>query len=194
MSAVDRYEWERLVRRVKLGAPAKSVAAHLAQYADRDGSRVYPGATRLATVTELSERSVRGALKKLRERGWIERVEKGGHRGMQAFTDVYRLTIPADAQRQTEMVDPDENPSPNRQDVPAGAGSQPAPGSSQPAGGAAQPAPDDIPTGTSCTPPTHLPTTYQTNYQRGNSSYVTSSPSARESEMRNVVQFDRRAL
>lgn len=194
MSGADRYEWERLVRRVRLGAPAKSVAAHLAQYADRDGTRVYPGATRLALVTELSERSVRGALKKLRERGWIERVEKGGHRGNQAFTDVYRLAIPMDAQQQTEMVDLDENPSPNRHQVPPGLGSQPAPGAAQPAGGAAQPAPDDIPTGTRCTPPTHLPTTYQTNYQRENSSYVTNSPSARDSEKRIVVPFDRRAL
>lgn len=194
MSGVDRYEWERLVRRVKLGAPAKSVAAHLAQYADRDGTRVYPGATRLAVVTELSERSVRGALKKLRERGWIERVEKGGHRGNQAFTDVYRLAIPVDVLQQAEMVDVDENTPPNRQEVPPGPNSQPAPGSSQPAGGAAQPASGDIPTGTRCTPPTHLPTTYQTNYQRGNSTYVTNSPSAREGEMRNVVPFDRRAL
>lgn len=194
MSAVDRYEWERLVRRVKLGAPAKSVAAHLAQYADRDGSRVYPGATRLATVTELSERSVRGALKKLREEGWIERVEKGGHRGTQAFTDVYRLTIPVDALQQTEMVDVDEAPVPNLHEVPPGPDSQPAPHASQPAGGAAQPAPDDIPTGTRCTPPTHLPTTYQPNYQRENYSYVTNSLSARESEMRTVIPFDRRAL
>jgi hypothetical protein len=40
---MDRYEWERLVRRCRLPATTKLVAAMMAHYANRDGSRIYPG-------------------------------------------------------------------------------------------------------------------------------------------------------
>jgi DNA-binding transcriptional ArsR family regulator len=126
-TTATRYDWERIVRRARLGAPTKAVALAMATYADRDGSRVYPGVARLAAVTELSERSVRGALKKLRDVGLIERTFSGGHRGVQSFTDVHRLAIPVDLFEVVEMLDPAELH-----------GSQPAPGAAQPAGGAAQ--------------------------------------------------------
>jgi DNA-binding transcriptional ArsR family regulator len=162
-----RYEWERIIRRARLGAPAKSVALAMATYADSDGSRIYPGVARLAAVTELSERSVRAALKKLRDLGLIERTFKGGHRGVQAVTDVHRLTIPADLFDRVEMLDPADVPQPQPAGGAAWDSSQPAPGAAQPAGGAAQPAPDGTPTGTRCTPPVvtnHPPPTDQRDH------------------------------
>src|SRR5437763_8406128 len=58
---ISRYEWERWIRRCQLTPTVKLVAFVMAQYAARDGSRIYPGVNRLAAVTGLSERSVRSA-------------------------------------------------------------------------------------------------------------------------------------
>jgi DNA-binding transcriptional ArsR family regulator len=166
-TTAGRYEWERIIRRARLGAPAKAVALAMATYADGDGSRVYPGIARLVAVTELSDRSVRGALKKLRDLGLIERTYKGGHRGVHAVTDVHRLTIPVDLLERVEMLDPTETPRVQPAGDAAWDEPQPAPGASQPAPGASQPAPDVIPTGTRCTPPVvtnHTPPTDQRDH------------------------------
>jgi DNA-binding transcriptional ArsR family regulator len=139
----SRYDWERVIKRARLGTPAKAVALAMATYADLDGTKVRPGVVRLAAVTELSERSVYSALKKLTNLGLIECVFRGGHRGESGMASVYRLTIPADLLERVEMLPPSEKPAP----TPApGAGwehSQPAPDGSQPAPGSSQPAPDD---------------------------------------------------
>ena len=188
-TTATRYDWERIIRRARLGAPTKAVALAMATYADRDGSRVYPGVARLSAVTELSERSVRGALKKLRDLGLIERTFSGGHRGVNSFTDVHRLAIPVDLFEVVEMLPVAELP----QSQPAGGAawdqSQAAPGAAQPAGGAAQPAPDDTPTGTRCTPPVvtnHQPTHPQTQ----NSSFGTQVQTAHEDLGGKVVSMN----
>ncbi len=165
-TTADRYDWERIIRRARLGAPTKAVALAMATYADRDGSRVFPGVARLAAVTEYSERSVRGSLTKLRDLGLIERVLKGGHRGVQAFTDVHRLAIPVDLFERVDMLPVTEEAIPQPAGGAAWQESQAAPRAAQPAGGAAQPAPDDTPTGTWCTPPvvtSHTPTQIPTD-------------------------------
>lgn len=183
-TTATRYEWERVIRRARLGAPCKAVALAMATYADRDGSRVYPGVARLAAVTELSERSVRGALKKMRDVGLIERIYQGGHRGVHSFTDVHRLTIPVDLLDRVEMLPPGEEVAPQPAPRAAWDVSQPAPGAAQPAGGAAQPAPDDIPTGTRCTPPVSTTTNHQpTQLQNDRSRFVTDVQTARENEI-----------
>lgn len=163
-----RYDWERWVRRVQLPPTTKLVALTMATYAAKDGSRVFPGVTRLAAVTGLSERTVRTALGNLRDVGLIERVWPGGRRGTQVFTDVHRLAIPADLMSRAEFLDPDEDVIPNRQQLPPGIEPSRAPkrqplpdgdpspnrqmDASQPANDDAQPANDDIPTGNGCTP------------------------------------------
>ncbi len=174
-TAAARYEWERIVRRARLGAPTTAVALALATYADRDGSRIFPGADRLAAVTEYSIRSVRESLKKLRTLGLIERVTKGGHRGGAAVADVYRLAIPVDLFEVVEMLPVSEEPPsqpapPARWEV-----SQPAPPASQPAGGAS-------PTGTSCTPPVVTTNHTPNQLQNDNSSLETNVQNAREDE------------
>lgn len=164
-TCAGRYDWERLIRRVRLGAPAKAVALAMATYADADGSRVRPGVARLAAVTELSERSVYSALKKLRALGLVDCLSRGGHRGEGREASVYRLTIPVDLIDRVELLDPSERPYPTpalgapwEQSQPAPHDSQPAPGSSQPAPHAAQPAPG--------APHHYLPTTHQPTDQR----------------------------
>lgn len=170
--SVGRYEWERLVRRCVLPAPVKHTAASLAQYANADGTRVYPGVARLAAVTSLSERSVRGALSALRDLQLITRTRKGSSLGRQAMTDEHRLTCPADLMRRVHMLDPDETPSSSRctpacehplsparpagDRAPVRVGFGPehrhlVPGT--PAPHAGTPAPHDTNTGTRCTPP-----------------------------------------
>lgn len=157
---VSRYDWERWVRRCILPSSTKLVALVMATYAARDGSRIFPGVTRLAATTGLSERTVRTALGNLRDVGLIERVYPGGRRGAQNFTDVHRLAIPADLTERVEMLNPDEDALPKRQPLPVGKLSKTVPNrqmsASQPATGDAQPATDDIPTGNGCTPTTQV--------------------------------------
>ena len=39
---IGRFEWERVLRRLALGASTKGVALMLAGYADRDGGNIHP--------------------------------------------------------------------------------------------------------------------------------------------------------
>lgn len=188
MSAVDRYEWERLVRRVRLGAPSKHVALTMATYANRDGTGIYPGQLRLVAVTELSERSVRDALKKLRGIGLLVRVREGSRNGRRAFADEYALAIPADLLDRVELLDPDESPAAPAADR---LGS-PAPGSKSPAGDSGSPAGGAAITGTSCPPPTQIPSHYQHNTNVELAYGASSRP--REASDNNVISLDRRAL
>lgn len=50
-------------------ASAKAVLVYLADRADDDGTAAYPKIATIVNVTELSERTVRAALKTLQERG-----------------------------------------------------------------------------------------------------------------------------
>lgn len=185
MSDCDRYEWERVVRRVRLGAPTKNVALTAATYANRDGSGIYPGVARLTAVTELSERSVREALKKLRGIGLLVRISEGSRNGRRAFADEYALAIPADLLERVELLDPDESPAPPAADR----SGSPAPGAGSPACDSGSPAPGAAITGTSCTPPTHTPSHYQPITNRELTSVGTSRP--REDGDNNVIQFGR---
>lgn len=152
----SRYDWERWVRRCILPSSTKLVALVMATYAHRDGTRVFPGVNRLAKTTGLSERTVRTALCNLRDVGLIERTAEGGRRGVQVFTDVHRLSIPADLLERAAFLDPDEDVVPKRQQLPPGKPPKPnpnrQPATPQPATISAQPANNDIPTGNGCTP------------------------------------------
>ena len=165
---MGRYEWERVVRRCVLPSPVKTVAAYLAQYANANGSKVYPGVARLAAVTCLSERSVRGALTTLRDLALITRTRKGSSLGRQALTDEHKLTRPDDLMRRIHMLDPDESPesaacnstcehprtpAPPAGDKRAAAKEHRHLTTRTPAPPAGSPAPHDRITGTSCTPP-----------------------------------------
>jgi predicted transcriptional regulator len=188
LMALDRYEWERVVRRCVLPTTVKTVAAYAAQYANKNGTRIYPGVARLCAVTGLSERSVRAALTTLRELQLITRTRKGSSLGRQALTDEYKLTRPADLVDRVHMLDVAETPASAACDSTCGHPRSPAPPAGDkapkrapktsehrhvttgtPAPGAGTPAPDDRITGTSCTPPMEDPLTYPLNDQTSRS-------------------------
>jgi DNA-binding transcriptional ArsR family regulator len=212
-----RYEWERVLRRCVLPAPVKTTGAYAAQYANRDGTRVYPGVARLAAVTGLSERSVRGALQTLRELRLLTRTRKGSSLGRQALTDEHELTIPVGLHLLVHLLDPEESPASAACDPtcehPASparpAGDRPSktaaatqehrhllPGT--PAPGARTPAPHDRNTGRRCTPPNHDHSKDQPTDQRGDPVDDTELLTARAragphtSSASNVVPFNRR--
>ena len=106
----SRYEWERIVRRVKMPPMTKGVAVILATYANADGTSIYPGNERLAAVTCQGDKTVRRALAWLRAGYLIERVREGSRGGRGGFADEYRLTIPSDLLTRHELLSPDETP------------------------------------------------------------------------------------
>jgi hypothetical protein len=178
---VDRYEWERVLRRCVLPQTVKTVAAFAAQYANRDGSRVYPGVARLSAVTCLSERSVRAALETLRGLDLLTRTRKGSSLGRQALTDEHKLTVPRDLMTRIHMLDVDEsvesaacNSACTHAVSPARRSGDRRPVDKEhrhlttgtPASGAGTPAPDDRNTGRRCTPPMEDHTKYPLKDQR----------------------------
>lgn len=102
---VDRFEWERWLRRVKLPPQVKYLGAMIAMYGDADGSHVRPGVDRLARVMGVTDRTVKRSLAELRQWGFLERV-KQGNRWAQ-HSDSYRLTLPSNLM-DLPMLDPDE--------------------------------------------------------------------------------------
>lgn len=108
----DRFEWERIVRRLVAPKHVKFLALVLATYADTNGTRVRPGNKRLAAVTGDEARNVRRILQVIRdELGLLEQVSRGGGRGRSEVAAVYRLTIPVDLLERATLLDPDERPS-----------------------------------------------------------------------------------
>ncbi len=101
-----RFEWERIVRRCRIGGKVKLVGFTLAQYGDEKGRNIRPGVARLAAVCEMGESTVRRHVDTLLQLGLIERVSNGGGPTRQAA--VYRLVIPADLLERVPMLDPDE--------------------------------------------------------------------------------------
>ncbi|NEW33812.1 helix-turn-helix domain-containing protein [Nocardia cyriacigeorgica] len=102
---VDRFEWERIVRRMQMPHSAKYLALMLATYADADGSRIRPGVERLSLVMCVTDRTVKRSLSVLRDLGLIKQTKKGNRHAKQA--DEYRLTVPATLFDHS-MLDPNE--------------------------------------------------------------------------------------
>lgn len=106
-----RFEWERLVRRIRMPKPVKLLALVLSTYADADGSRVRPGQGVLAAVTDDTDRNVRRLLKTLRDDlRLIEQTSRGGGRGGHGRTTEYRLTLPTDLLDRVELLSPVDEP------------------------------------------------------------------------------------
>ena len=85
-------------------ASAKAVLVYLADRADDDGTAAYPKIATIVAVTELSERTVRTALKTLQERGFIRRGDqryarlgKGGRNRLPQYCQiVWDLAVESD--------------------------------------------------------------------------------------------------
>ncbi|WP_148310935.1 helix-turn-helix domain-containing protein [Nocardia brasiliensis] len=108
LRGVDRFEWERIVRRARIPSSTKYLALMLSTYANPDGTRVEPGVDRLEIVMQVSRRTVLRALSDLRELGLIQRVKQGNRHAKQS--DSYRLTVPLDMPYSPDiaLLDPDE--------------------------------------------------------------------------------------
>lgn len=85
-------------------ASAKAVLVYLADRADDDGTAAYPKIATIVNITELSERTVRTALKTLQERGFIRRGDqryarlgKGGRNRLPQYCQiVWDLAVESD--------------------------------------------------------------------------------------------------
>ena len=160
-------------------ASAKSVLVYLADRADDDGTAAYPKIATIVNVTELSERTVRGALKTLQERGFIRRGDQryarigkdGRNRLPQYCQVVWDLAVETDPATLTwvrethaaerdpatmgESVDPaastvTENDE-SRNVLPENVGTKPIPSTANPAGLENEPEPAlQIPQGQLC--------------------------------------------
>ncbi|MFI7527528.1 hypothetical protein [Nocardia salmonicida] len=107
LTPVDRFTWERWIRRLILPSGVKYTALMAITYGDLDGSRVFPGVEKLALVMCVGTASVKRHLRYLRAVGLIERVKQGNrHAG---DSDEYRITLPSDL-LDLPMLTPDEKP------------------------------------------------------------------------------------
>lgn len=123
---VGRFEWERWIRRCRLGfyqgatkdpkrwvrdSTMHQVALTLATYGDLDGTRIFPSAERVALVCQLDVRTVRVCIGRLRDLHLLRMVAaprspgRGGGPGRPAE---YRLTVPSDLLVRVAHLDPDE--------------------------------------------------------------------------------------
>jgi hypothetical protein len=109
-TAIRRFDWERIVKRARMNPSTKLVALAIATYADKGGDRMYPGVQKLAAVTGLTDRTVRTALRVLRDDlCLLERTYEGSRNGRRGLADEYRLRRPHDIDRRTHMLDPTES-------------------------------------------------------------------------------------
>lgn len=95
--------WTDVVRRARLGRVNKTVAFAMAQYADADGTRIFPGVARLAFDCEMSYNTIKGALVFLRSVGLVEVVRPGRTRGR---ADEYRLILGLDVMDNVDVPSP----------------------------------------------------------------------------------------
>lgn len=97
--------WTDVVRRTRLGRTTKLVALLMANYADGDGTRIFPGVARIAVEAELTYNVVKTALAALREAGLIELVRQATRKG---DSDEYRLILDPDLIERVSVLSPGE--------------------------------------------------------------------------------------
>lgn len=100
-----RYEWDGVMRRLKLSPTVKLVAAYVSQYADNDGRNTRPGVKRLALETGFGEATIKRSLATLRGLGLLALVRSGSSQGRRAKANEYRLAIPDDLLEKVSLVD-----------------------------------------------------------------------------------------
>jgi hypothetical protein len=118
LTAVDPREWLRVWVRVLDDAPVKNVGFALAARADyKSGANIHPGCELLMQMTGIrSDKTVRDALKRIREMGFAWRYLEGSKaqfvmtkKGRKRPADEYQLTFPADISG-IPMLSPDDEP------------------------------------------------------------------------------------
>ena len=102
---VDRFEWERAVRLLKVGKETRYVGLVLAQFTDPDGTNAFPGQEVIAACCETSVRTVQRHLAALESAGLIECTFRGSTAGRRGLADVWRLTLPPDPGRTVGFIE-----------------------------------------------------------------------------------------
>lgn len=104
MSDSIRYEWRRTVNRDhRLTHAERRVLFELESYANPDGTNAHPGVELIAENlltderTPMSEKTVRRALKRAQELGYIEQTAKARRAGDVWLAAVWRLVLAADS-------------------------------------------------------------------------------------------------
>lgn len=93
-TGVDVYAWTSVIARSTLPANIKLIAFTVTTFANGNGSRVFPGISRLVVRSGFSRSTVSRALKYLKDLGLIELVRAGNRRRGRA--DEYRLIFAPD--------------------------------------------------------------------------------------------------
>ncbi|KQY59366.1 hypothetical protein ASD11_07295 [Aeromicrobium sp. Root495] len=88
---MDRFAWERCVRRASLAPELKYVALVMATWAGKGGREVRPGDHLLADVCGKGLRTVVRNRRELMRLGWLEQLPKA----RRADAHEYQLTVPA---------------------------------------------------------------------------------------------------
>lgn len=97
LKRVDRYEWTEVLKRLRTTSTVKLVAIFMASWGDKSGKDNFPGVILLSNTTEEDDRTVKVALKKLRDFGMVYRIFEGSLSGRAGgYADHHILTVPED--------------------------------------------------------------------------------------------------
>lgn len=96
-------QWTDVLRRCRLPKSVKLVGLLMANYADSDGTRVFPGIARVAVESGLTYNVAQEAVAKLRSVGLLELIRQGTRRGE---GDEYRLVLMPDLLDRVEVWNP----------------------------------------------------------------------------------------
>lgn len=83
------FVWKRYPE----GGSELLLALALADFADDDGTSVYPSVARMAAKTRMSERNIQYLLAKMKEKGWLIEVEAGGMRNGRNYATEYKIPL-----------------------------------------------------------------------------------------------------
>lgn len=113
----NSYEWQRTWRYVIVQPSVKNVGFAVATFANKDGTRIFPGVRRLMTISGYSNKAVVDALAALRWLGFIYRVSCGVRNPTGGVADTYQLCLPRDMSR-VPMADAKAGTDPVFEDLP----------------------------------------------------------------------------
>lgn len=106
--SAHRWTWERALRERSAQEGMKPTEQHLAlmlaTYADPAGAGIYPSIATLCHATGRGKSVVNEALRRLRESGWIEQVQRGN--SIKGLASQYILTIPRQTSGQPDTNKP----------------------------------------------------------------------------------------
>lgn len=103
----DKFQWAKELRGdTVLTSTEYRVLLVLWTYSDGNLADAHPGKTRLAADACVSVSTVKNALRRLRELGYIVLTEEGGNAIRRGWADKYRLTMLAERERIAAAIAP----------------------------------------------------------------------------------------